>query len=108
MLRSFVASCQRVGVDPFAWFKEVLCRIASHPIIRLAQLLPHNWVFAQLNLVGDYLHTPAGELRLQEPKLGRCYVREVLRAEALDERGGGHGGDSIVRGPRAPRSAKWM
>jgi transposase len=43
MLRSFVASCQRVGVDPFAWFKDVLSRIASHPINRIAELLPHNW-----------------------------------------------------------------
>lgn len=43
VLRSFVASCQRVGVDPFAWFRDVLSRIAAHPITRLAELLPHNW-----------------------------------------------------------------
>lgn len=43
ILRSFVASCERVGVDPFAWFKDILSRIASHPITRLAELLPHNW-----------------------------------------------------------------
>jgi transposase len=43
ILRSFVASCQRAGVDPFTWFKDVLSRIASHPITRLAELLPHNW-----------------------------------------------------------------
>ena len=43
VLRSFVASCQRVGVDPFAWFKDVLSRIADHPITRVAELLPHNW-----------------------------------------------------------------
>jgi hypothetical protein len=24
VLRSFVASCQRVGVDPFVWLKDVL------------------------------------------------------------------------------------
>jgi transposase len=47
LLRSFVASCQRVGVDPFTWFKDVLSRIASHPITRLAELLPHNWASAQ-------------------------------------------------------------
>ena len=47
VLRSFVASCQRVGVDPFAWFKDVLSRIGSHPITRLAELLPHNWTPAQ-------------------------------------------------------------
>ena len=47
LLRSFVASCQRVGVDPYTWFKDVLSRIAAHPITRLAELLPHNWKPAQ-------------------------------------------------------------
>jgi hypothetical protein len=47
VLRSFVASCQRVGVDPFAWFKDVLSRIPDHPVTRLAELLPHNWTPAQ-------------------------------------------------------------
>jgi transposase len=46
-LRSFVASCQRVGVDPFAWLKDILSRIAEHPINRIAELLPHNWASAQ-------------------------------------------------------------
>ena len=47
VLRSFVASCQRAGLDPFAWFKDVLTRIADHPITRLGELLPHNWAPAQ-------------------------------------------------------------
>jgi transposase len=47
VLRSFVASCQRVGVDPFVWLKDILSRIADHPITRIAQLLPHNWASAQ-------------------------------------------------------------
>ncbi len=47
VLRSFVASCQRVGVDPFTWLKDVFSRIAAHPITRLAELLPHNWSPAQ-------------------------------------------------------------
>jgi hypothetical protein len=44
VLRSFVASCQRAGVDPFTWLKDVLSRIAAHPITRPAKLLRHNWV----------------------------------------------------------------
>jgi len=47
VLRSFVASCQRVGVDPFAWLKDILSRIADHPITRLVELLPHNWAPVQ-------------------------------------------------------------
>jgi transposase len=47
VLRSFVASCQRVGVDPYAWFQDVLTRIAAHPITGLTELLPHNWKLAQ-------------------------------------------------------------
>jgi hypothetical protein len=43
VLRSFVASCKRCGVEPFAWFREVLSRIPSHSITRLSELLPHNW-----------------------------------------------------------------
>lgn len=43
VLRSLVASCQRVGVDPFTWLKDVLSRIMTYPINRIAELLPHNW-----------------------------------------------------------------
>jgi transposase len=43
VLRSLVASCQRTGVDPFIWLKDVLSRIPTHPITRVAELLPHNW-----------------------------------------------------------------
>jgi transposase len=47
VLRSFVASCQRVSANPFAWLKDALSRIAAHPITRLTELLPHNWASAQ-------------------------------------------------------------
>ena len=44
VLRTFVASCERVKIDPWAWFRDVLSRIASHPINHLDDLLPHRWV----------------------------------------------------------------
>jgi hypothetical protein len=34
VLRSFVVSCQRAKVDPFAWFQDFLSRIGTHPINR--------------------------------------------------------------------------
>jgi hypothetical protein len=43
VLASFVASCQRAGVEPFAWFRDVLSRIAGHPVTALEELLPHRW-----------------------------------------------------------------
>ena len=43
VLRSFIASCKRSGVEPFAWFRDVLSRIPGHSIARLSELLPHNW-----------------------------------------------------------------
>lgn len=43
VLRSFVASCELMKVDPFAWFHDVLARIANHPITSLDELLPHRW-----------------------------------------------------------------
>lgn len=43
VLRSFVTSCELVKIDPFAWFKDVLGRIADHPMKRLDELLPHRW-----------------------------------------------------------------
>ncbi|MDQ6704639.1 MAG: IS66 family transposase [Acidobacteriota bacterium] len=46
VLRSFVSSCELVRIDPFAWFCDVLSRIAEHPIKRLEELLPHRWAQA--------------------------------------------------------------
>jgi transposase len=43
VLRSFVTSCELVKIDPFAWFRDVLARIADYPITKLDELLPHRW-----------------------------------------------------------------
>jgi transposase len=43
VLRSFITSCELVKIDPFAWFRDVLSRIADHPVKRLEELLPHRW-----------------------------------------------------------------
>jgi len=43
VLRSLIASCKRSGVEPFAWFRDVLSRIPTHSITRLSELLLHNW-----------------------------------------------------------------
>ena len=32
------------GIEPEAWLTDVIARIGSHPINRLAELLPWNWL----------------------------------------------------------------
>jgi hypothetical protein len=41
--RNIVASCERVKIDPWAWYRDVLSRIATHPVNQLDDLLPHRW-----------------------------------------------------------------
>jgi transposase len=43
ILRSFVSSCELNGIDPFAWFRDVLQRVGSYSIHKLEELLPHRW-----------------------------------------------------------------
>jgi len=43
VLLSFIATCKRNAVEPFAWFRDVLTQIAMHPIHRIEEFLPHNW-----------------------------------------------------------------
>jgi transposase len=40
---SLVASCKLNGIDPFAYFRDVLSRISTHPMDRIDELLPSNW-----------------------------------------------------------------
>lgn len=37
---SLIETCKLNGVDPFAWLRDVLARIAEHPIRRIDDLLP--------------------------------------------------------------------
>jgi transposase len=49
ILFGLIASCQRHKVDPFAYLRDVLTRIASHPHHRLPELLPDRWKAANSN-----------------------------------------------------------
>ena len=40
MMYSFLGTCKINGVEPFAWFKDVLKRIPDHSIQKLEELLP--------------------------------------------------------------------
>jgi hypothetical protein len=32
------------NVNPYLWLKDVLEKLNDHPVNKLADLLPHNWV----------------------------------------------------------------
>ena len=43
IIYSLVASCKLNGIDPFAYFSDVLKRVSTHPASKIDQLLPSNW-----------------------------------------------------------------
>jgi transposase len=47
VLFSFTASCKQQGIDAFAYLRDVLERLATHPAERLGELLPHRWQAAR-------------------------------------------------------------
>jgi hypothetical protein len=40
---SFIQTCKLHAVEPFAYLADVLRRLPSHPINRVAELLPFRW-----------------------------------------------------------------
>jgi len=44
VIYSLVASCKLCGHDPYAYFRDVLSRISTHPAHRIDELLPSHWV----------------------------------------------------------------
>ncbi|MGK2862890.1 MAG: IS66 family transposase [Chitinophagaceae bacterium] len=43
MLYSLMGTCKLHGINPFIWLRDVLQRIANHPINKIEELLPQNW-----------------------------------------------------------------
>jgi hypothetical protein len=43
IIYSLVASCKLHGIDPFAYFKDVLKRVSTHPADQIDDLLPSHW-----------------------------------------------------------------
>jgi len=44
MLYSLLSTAKLHGIEPFAWLRDVLDRIADHPHKKLQDLLPENWI----------------------------------------------------------------
>jgi hypothetical protein len=50
ILMTFCATCHKNKINTWAYLKDVLQRIQSHPVSRLHELLPDEWQAAQQNL----------------------------------------------------------
>ncbi len=47
VLFSFTATCKHLGIDTFAYLRDVLTRLPTQPAERLEELLPHRWQAAR-------------------------------------------------------------
>ena len=43
MIYSFIGSCEKCGINPSDWLKDVIKRIPAHPVNQLQELLPNYW-----------------------------------------------------------------
>jgi hypothetical protein len=43
VLFSFTATCKHLRIDTFAYLRDILGRLPTHPVERLEELLPHRW-----------------------------------------------------------------
>jgi transposase len=47
VLTSFITTCKRLGIDPFAYLRDIFERISTHPGHQLEELLPDKWLSAR-------------------------------------------------------------
>jgi transposase len=60
VLMSFTSTCQRLGVEPWAYLQDVLTRLPTTPAEQLDDLLPDHWQAAQGAPTATNTATPRG------------------------------------------------
>lgn len=55
VLLTLVQSCRAHGVDPFAYLRDIIDRVSTHPMSRINELIPQRWKELRTNPA-----TPAG------------------------------------------------
>ena len=43
ILYSLIATCKRIDIDPFAYLRDVIARVSTHPMRRISELTPRGW-----------------------------------------------------------------
>src|SRR5437868_8610149 len=59
VLFSFTSTCQRLGVEPWAYLQDVLTRLPATPAGQLGDLLPDRWQAARQTKVATLPATTA-------------------------------------------------
>lgn len=47
VLTSLIATCKRLHIDPLTYLRDIFERIGTHPVNRLDELLPDQWIAAR-------------------------------------------------------------
>jgi transposase len=50
ILFSVTTACRRLGIDPFAYLRDVLDRVSTHTARRVEELLPDRWERLRLDV----------------------------------------------------------
>lgn len=50
---SLTVTCKRIGIDPFAYLRDMLDRVRTHPAHRMEELLPDRWAAAQKSAASE-------------------------------------------------------
>jgi transposase len=43
VLLTLVQTCKAHQVDPFAYLRDIIDRVSTHPMLRIAELTPRRW-----------------------------------------------------------------
>ena len=94
ILFSLTETCRRLGVEPWAYLRDVLDRVSTHPASRIDELLPDRW--EAIRRVRGTTPAPAAAASASGP------VRGPIWGES--DRGSSRGPDPVGEGLRPPAS----
>ncbi len=43
ILYSLIGTCKRIAIDPFAYLRDMIARVSTHPMRRISELTPRGW-----------------------------------------------------------------